>query len=259
MKTKVYLFVALLFCVVSVVNIAGQNPTPTQAPQVQSSSATQTGKEKSDDDKQEQAKVYQEMFDKLVDRATWLFGVIGGIVLLIGSVIAWLVKWTLKETREDAKKVFETELERRGLSELNDLQKQVSAFNSFKDRRIDWILPSSVPEPKKEIAFLERAGLKHVSPIAVTAKQKAVMLNNPDLVILSFDGTEQSKELVDLLVGLLKQSRKEIPVLIYAPLGLRIPDNELNLLSETALHASANFPATLVTQALELVRLRQSC
>lgn len=206
-------------------------------------------------------KDYRDMFDKLLDRATWVFGIVGGFMMLLGTVIVGLVLWTLGQSRKEAKLAFFEEMKNRGLinfeAEYRSLQMQINAFNAFKDRRVDWIRPTSVAEPKKEIIFLERAGLKHVAPIPVTVGQKAIMLNNPDLVILSFDGSEQSKELVKLIVDLLRKSQKEVPILVYAP-GPRVPDEEMKLLNETALHASANFPATLVTQALELVRLRQA-
>lgn len=233
---------------------ASITPTPVNNKDQQTQSG-EKGEKK--DEKKDADKDYREMFDKLLDRATWFFGVIGGIVLLIGTVIWALVKWTLRETREDAKKALQTEMNRRGLDEFETVQRQIAAFNSFKDRRVDWIRPESVVEPSKEIAFLKRAGLQYVSNIPVAVGQVSPMLNDPDLVILSFDGSPQSKDLVKLVVDVLKRSQKEVPVLIYAPLGLRVEPAEMQLLNETALHAIANFPATLVTQALELVRLRQ--
>jgi len=250
-----FVFIVWL-CVTSA--MAQQPPQASPSPTTQSQAASTT----KDGQASDPNKDYRDMFDKLLDRATWVFGIVGGFMMLLGTVIVGLVLWTLGQSRKEAKLAFFEEMKNRGLinfeAEYRSLQMQINAFNAFKDRRVDWIRPASVAEPKKEIIFLERAGLKHVSSRAITAEQKAIMLNDPDLVILSFDGSEQSKELVKLVVGLLKQSQKEVPVLVYAPLGLRIPDEEMKLLNETALHASANFPATLVTQALELVRLRQA-
>ena len=232
-----------------------QTSSAAAAPKSQTEAKTpQKTEEKADPNKE-----YREMFDKLLDRALWAFGVVA--TLLVGLTV-WLVRWTLGQSQKEARQVLQDELQKRGLAELEAeikrLQAQHSALNAFKNRRVDWLLPANVPEPAKELAFLRRAGLEHVTPIPVAADQPGFALNDPDLVILSFDATPQSKDLMKHLVTLLKRNQNEVPVLIYAPLGLRVDPPEMALLNQTALHALANFPATLVTQALELVRLRQS-
>ena len=256
MKLLATLF--LFFVCLALIEVKAQQPAqanPSPAPQSQSTPITKDGVP----EKTDPGKDYREMFDKLLDRAIWVFGVVA--VLVVGLIV-WLTRWILGQSQKDAKQVLQDELQRRGLAnldvEIKNVQTQFNALNAFKDRRVDWVCPEGVAEPTKELAFLKRAGLQHVTTIPVPADQPAPMLNAPDLVILSFNGSQQSKDLVKLIVDLLKRSQKEVPVLVYAPLGLRVDPPEMQLLNETALHAIANFPATLVTQALELVRLRQN-
>lgn len=248
----------------SAVNAQEPNASPRAA-------ATQTAAQNKDqqaqpneknEKKDDPGKDYRELFKDLLSLATWFFGVIGAIVLLLGGVIIWLVKWTLKETREDAKKALQEEMNRRGLGELEKVQRQIAALNSFKDRRIDWVYPASLPVPEKEKSFFVRMGLpaEHVRLVPVESVASAFILNNPSLVILSYDTRSKeakdfSKQLLEKIVSLLRAL--PTPLLVYAPLGTRLEDDELRLLNETALHASANFPATVVTQALELIRLDQ--
>lgn len=63
-----------------------------------------------------------------------------------------------------------------------------AALNVFKDRRIDWVFPADAAKPKREIAFLQRAGVQHINPIAVP-EDKPFILNNPDLLIFSHNRT----------------------------------------------------------------------
>lgn len=267
MKTKACLIIALLFCAASFLSVVGQRPTPTQTPQAQSTASEQVGKEKPDENKQEQVKVYQEMFDKLVDRATWVFGVVGGFMMLLGTVIVGLIWWTLGQSRKDAKLALLEEMKNRGLAnvegEYQKIQTQINALNAFKGRRIDWVFPvdaakpADAAKPECEIAFLQRAGVQHVNPIPVL-EDKPFILNNPDLLIFSHNRTPAASKLLKQIVELLKTQQLKTPLLLYAPGRERVPDDDMELLGETALPGTANFPATLVTHALELIRMNQN-
>ncbi len=259
MKILMPIILLIFFAGTAIVGLVAQPSAQTNASVVSPSASPSTSASKETKvEKADSNKEFRDMFDTLLNRATWFFGVIGGIVLLLGGIVVWLIKWTLGQTRNDAKMLLQQELSKRGMDDLDYLQKQIKDLNAFKDRRVDWIRPDSIPEPTKELSFLHRAGLQQLTHLSIGANQNTFVLNAPDLVILSFDGSQQSKDLVKLIVDSLKQNKKEVPMLVYAPLGLRVGDAEMQLLSETALHAIANFPATLVTQAVELVRLKQA-
>lgn len=238
-------------------NGAGAAQTPTPTPNASpSASLTATDEQKVQKDK-DADKDYREMFDKLLDRATWFFSAISAIVLLLGGVLVWLVKWTLKETREDAQKAIQAELQKRGLAELEaQYNRMRGMLNSFRQRRIDWVRLSNLAEPIKELEFLQRAGLQKVASVLVQ-EGASFILNDPDLVILSYDGTPASKLLLKQMVELMKGKTLGIPLLVYMPMGLRLSDDEMKLINETFLATIANFPATLLSHALSLTQIQR--
>ena len=83
-------------------------------------------------------------------------------------------------------------------------------------------------------------------------------LGDPDLVILTFDATDEARRLLSELVTRLKQESPPVPLLIYTfssdGAQVRLDAAELKILSGFDWYIPVNFPAQLLAQTQLLIR-----
>src|SRR5262249_18008088 len=126
-----------------------------------------------------------------------------------------------------------------------------------------WLLRESMAKPSGEITALAAVGLQNVETCAPKHDNEAEikkLLNGADLVILSFDGSDEAKSVLRHAASGIKFRQPPVSLLAYT-YGFYFPDGrpmqlgkeELEHLKDLASFAPANFPATLISQAQSVI------
>jgi len=116
-------------------------------------------------------------------------------------------------------------------------------------------------EVQPELDALHSAGLQNIHIIAPT-EAAGLELGEPDLVIFSYDGTEEGRKRLERIVALLKGNSPPVSLLIYTynPKGpeIRLQASEKKILESFLWYLPVNFPTTLVAQTQLLVRTKRN-
>lgn len=199
--------------------------------------------------------------EKLIDKAIWVFGVLfvfaaGAFAFLFGK--SWLeLKSSLKQVFEaQANQIIEKQAEQ--LRErYQRLQREVDSLRSYKDRNVAWVLPNGVEPTPSVLAALNATGLR--SPALLLPRENLdFQIGDPDLVIFTYDGSEDAKAILKTMCDQLKQKSPPVPLLIYSfdPAGapVRLEEDEFNAMRGFDWFIPVNFPAQLLAQTQLLIR-----
>jgi hypothetical protein len=226
-----------------------------------------------------QADRHFNIVEKTVDRVAWLYA---GLAALLLGVLLWMFGSTrkdLKDTLEtwmkkDAQKIIDdASLELR--DRIEGLRGEVASLLDYRARKITWICPPStwkIPagaerNPKADtnqavLAALQAAGLHNIQVLNPDAPQAEMQLGDPDLVILSFDGTAEARTILANVVDQLK--RRSPPVFLVidtfspgASPQILQPD-DFQILEGFLWYVPTNFPSQLVAQTQLLIRRETS-
>lgn len=215
----------------------------------------------------EQSERYYSRIDKLIDRTLWALGLIGLLAITaVGGLMKWVFGTTRKELEAFIRDKFQQEVSSlidvemsalRGT--IQDLRDQVDRLRTSQTESIVWVFPGTAITAEQEIQALIAAGVSNVKTTTPeTADQ--LELGEPDLVILSYDGSDEAERRLAKIVEILRKSSPVIPLIIYTynPSGdeVRLGDEERQLLKGFDWYLPANFPTTLLAQTQLLARTR---
>ena len=211
--------------------------------------------------------------EKLTERGIW----VGGI--FVTAALAWIV-WFFGKTKAETRTAVKEMFEQQGRSVLDaeaallreqyqNLRAEVEELAAYKRRTVVWVAGAAalagnermLPAIDRVMSVLHGAGINNISR-AEPQLANQLEIGDPDLVVLSFDGTEEAKALLKALVDCLKVKAPPVPLLIYthAP-GLpqvRLNAADIELLDDFDWYVPVNFPAQLVAQVQALLRRPRS-
>lgn len=203
--------------------------------------------------------------EKLIDRVLWVFGLLATAVL---GLFAWFFgkskqdfKRTISETFEkQAQEIVEKEAEQ--LRQLyENVKVEVEDLSAYKRRQVAWVAKPDAPSLEAVLKALYATGLQNIS-LVTPETDKEFELGDPDLVILTFDGSDEGRRLLSVLVGNLKQKSPPVPLLIYTfssgGAQVRLDKAELEILDGFDWYIPVNFPGQLLAQTQLLIRRSRS-
>jgi hypothetical protein len=222
----------------------------------------------------DQSEKYFQRIDSLMNRTTWAIGIIGAVAI---ALITWMFGKTRKELQElvkeqvnrQAASFIETEMNTLRTSiesdaqtlraSIEEIQKQVDKLRAFQDQLAVWVFAGTEMNAQPEMDALRGAGLSNIS-ILTPEEGEGFEIGDPDLVILSFDGTEEGRRRLGIIVEILKQAAPPVSLLIYTynPDGeIRLQKADWEILQDFRWFLPVNFPATLLSQAQSLIRTKR--
>jgi hypothetical protein len=142
-------------------------------------------------------------------------------------------------------------------SRYENLKSEVEDLVSYKKSQITWVMKPDADRPDAVLRALHAVGLQRVSTINPEAGQ-SFEIGNPDLVILTFDESDEAKRMLSVVVERLKEASPPVPLLIYTFSSdhkqVRLNAPELQTLSGFDWYVPVNFPAQLLAQTQLLIR-----
>lgn len=199
--------------------------------------------------------------ENLINRAIWVFGTI--LTAAVGSFL-WLFGRSRKDFEDNIRKQIELEAHRIVENEADslrqryrDLKNQVDELSAYKQRPVVWVFSRDEVKAQTELDALRMSGIENIQIVA-PAPGESFELGEPDLVILSYDGTEEGIKRLKVIVERLKAETPPVSLLIYTynPKGeeIRIRDDERAILKGFDWYVPVNFPSQLLAQSQLLLR-----
>jgi hypothetical protein len=280
MKLLLY---SILLCVICISSVAAQ--TATQSPQAAPTSTPDSTslreyREILQNERkllEDQSEKYYARIDKLIDRTLWAMGIV--VVIAIGLFFWWFGK-----TRNEMKAFVDEQFERQVAlhvesdmsalrASLQSLITQVEELQAFQKQSVVWVFSGPVTSVESEqegtgmsvdsmpeLEALQAAGLHNIQ-IHTPTNASELNVGDPDLVIFSYDGTEEGRKRLEKIVTILKGKSPPVSLLIYTynPNGpeIRLQDAERKILEGFLWYLPVNFPTTLVAQTQLLVRTKR--
>lgn len=228
---------------------------------------------------QKQAKENLERMDKLQDRIFSAIVLLGGLIL---AFIYFLFGQTRKEVKtqltEEISKNVRSQVEQEVLSTIKlqieaqvktleamncemavtrdgyrKLDSELKEMQSYKDRQILWFFSGETNTAEREIAALWNAGFENIQPQNIKSEEP-FELGNPDLVIFSYDKSDEGKRRMRVIASLMRKNIPNVWLLIHTT-SQAIKEEEEKILGDLW-YFPTNFSATLVTNAQALIRRR---
>jgi len=219
----------------------------------------------------DESEKYYARVDSLINRTTWAIGVIGVFAV---AVMGFLIGKTRKELQELVKEqvkiqtaaFIETEmvLVRRSVetevatlrTSIQELQAEVNSLRAFQNQLIVWVFAGAEMDAQSEMDALRQTGLNNISVIT-PGDNEGFDLGEPDLVILSFDGTDEGRRRLQIIVGALREKAPPVSLLIYTynpDREIRLQPADWQILEGFRWFLPVNFPTTLISQTQTLIR-----
>jgi len=233
-----------------------------------------------------QSEAYFVRIDRLIDRLGYL---IMTMVVVTVALIGWILWNELKKTgflvkrglgpdidlkqlngmREDFSAIQSENLRleeeiakiKEAATELhtenNSLREDLAAINAYRWKHVVWLDWKGNEYPIRELDALRAAGLQNIARLTPEASEM-VNLKSADLVILSYDASEASRDLFRKTIEALHQRGSVTPLIVYTLKGSWLDKNELEMLRWEDWQVTANLPVTLLSHTLALSHLNNS-
>lgn len=200
--------------------------------------------------------------DSFINRVIWGISI---LILFAFGLLVWFfghtrneMKATLHELFEkDAKTLIEKEADLLQ-QKYQSLKNQVDDLVAYQESTITWVFSGDTIGNQKELEALHSMGLQRIQMIAPDLNSP-VDIGTPDLVIFTYDGTQEGKRRLKLIVDKLKNETPPVFLIIYTynPNRDEIRINTADI-SEYDWYVPANFPSQLIFQAQLLARRKRS-
>lgn len=209
--------------------------------------------------------------ERIYDRGLYLFGAILGmiatILLIALGIFYWQFGRTRKELREEIRDMMKgyakesvdqeaEELKRR----LRLLRNEVDDINSYRSRSIVWVTYTNHKAIEPTISALQSFHISNIFRAEIHGADELELHGPgyPDLVILSFDGTDLGRQVLKKIVDQIKSAHAPIPLLIFTynfgRQEIRLSQADFAILQGFDWYLPANVPATLISQTTSLLR-----
>jgi hypothetical protein len=208
-----------------------------------------------------QSEKYYTRIDKLIDRTLYGLGLVAAAALV---TLGWGFGKTRSELRNLVHEQFQNltssliQSEIDGLREtVQGMKEEIGELRAFQNRSVVWVFPGSEIKSQQELDALHSTGLHGIQCLA-PANGESFEIGEPDLVIFSYDGTEECIKRLRKIVESLKNQSPPVTLLIYTynPGGPehRLKEAEMKILEGFIWFVPVNFPSTLIAQTQLLVR-----
>lgn len=266
MKT---LFCSFLLIVICIGGTVAQTPTPaTQANPTPSTSPSPISLQDyrgilENERKllEDQSERYYTRVDSLITRTLSVLGIISAVAL---GLFVWQFGKTRKELKDTVREQFQSQVSSLIETEMNalrtsvrELQTQVEQLQASQNQLVVWVFSGEEMNAQPEHDALRAMGMQNIN-IVIPATDEAFGIGDPDLVIFSYDGTEEGRRRLNIIVTALKEMSPPVSLLIYTynPEGdeivLQAPEREI--LQDFLWYLPVNYPTTLVSQTQLLIR-----
>jgi hypothetical protein len=188
-----------------------------------------------------------------------------GAVVVLGYLFYWFMGSSRKEFEKQIHETFERETkemiqrEAAALREnLAGVMDQVRELGQFKNAQITWVMAEADQERHAAVSQELRAvgveRLSHVTPQAGAPFTVA----DAELVVVSYDGSEEAKRWLRVVVDELMNRQSPVPLLVYTYSAEGRPSmlsaEDLALLGRYTWYVPVNFPVQLIAQVRALAR-----
>jgi hypothetical protein len=207
---------------------------------------------------EEQSEKYYNRVDKLIERATWFFGI-------VVAVVSGLLGWTFLKTRKEVKDSLKAKLEEAGVKQMQKelmlvrdeyqvLKQELDSMTAYQRRHIKWLYAAGCTLPDR--SRLAAIGLQNIASVPIQ-KNDAVNLADADLVIISHEGDKEDlgKNLFNRVLDEFIKDRLQTPLVVYTLRNYKLNNDEFGKLSQVELAVPANTQATLVGYVQSLLRV----
>jgi hypothetical protein len=272
------LFGSVLLILLSVSAACAQSQTPTPAPtpsptpnsiSLQDYRAILENERKLLD---EQSEKYYVRIDSLMNRVIWGIG-------LVGVVALWLIGWRFGKTRKELEGIVHEQVKNQATSlvdadmkvlrasveldvnalrsSIQELEAGIARLQAFRNQMVVWVFSGTEPNAQPELDALRATGLENIN-LLTPANDALFEIGEPDLVIFSFDGTDEGRRRLGVIVDALRDRTPPVSLVIYTynPDGpeIRLQNAEREILGDFRWYLPVNFPTTLVAQTQLLIR-----
>jgi len=216
----------------------------------------------------DERKILERQAERHVDSMEFLYSLAMALFASLLAVGAGLVVFqfgkTKKEIRDEMKEHLKKEAEAAVEKEAAELRRrhqslknEVDDLIAYKSRKVLWVGLSAEKERIQRIVTVMKAfGITNIEHIQ-GEEPDLVNRKRPDLVILSFDGTDSTRSLLRWIVDETVSERPVIPLLIFTygqnSEQHRLGPDEFEILKGCDWYLPANVPATLITQTKVLL------
>lgn len=223
---------------------------------------------------EEQSEKYYNRIDSLINRTTWAIGIIGVVAaglftFMIGKTLKEMQGFVKDQVKQQATTLIDTEMSnlRTSLESeaatlrtlIQELQDQVNKLRSVQNQQIVWVFAGTEMNAQAEMDALRDSGLTNIS-VLTPEVDEAFEIGEPDLVILSFNGTDEGRRRLRTIITALREKSPPVSLLIYtynSDAEVRLQQADWDLLDGFLWFLPVNFPTTLLSQAQALIRVRQ--
>jgi len=208
-----------------------------------------------------QSEKHYARIDKLIDRTTYGLGLIAIAAL---SILGWGFGKTRSELRNLVHEQFEKLTSSLIQSEIDDLRgtvqemkKEIEELRAFQKQSVVWVYFGNEIKFQRELDALHATGIHEIQCLT-PVNGEDFEIGEPDLVIFSYDGSEECVKRLSKIVEALKQQSPPVTLLIYTynPEGpeLRLKEAEMKILKDFLWFVPVNVPSTLIAQTQLLIR-----
>jgi hypothetical protein len=220
----------------------------------------------------EQSEKYYARIDSLMNRIIWGIG-------LIGVAALGLIGWRFGKTRKELEGIVHEQVKNQATSlvdadmkalrasvesdvnalrsSIKELEAGVARLQAYQNQMVVWVFSGPEPDAQAELDALRATGLENIY-LVTPANDETFDIGEADLVILSFDGTDEGRRRLGIIVNALRDKTPPVSLVIYTynPGGpeIRLQDAERTILGDFRWYVPVNFPTTLVAQTQLLIR-----
>jgi len=210
-----------------------------------------------------------ESFDRLVDRATWVIGILATLTaFLTGFLFFWQRKGLQDLIRQNEEKFNRlladlstgfreklTVVEQEAAQKIEEYRVQFASLEQFRDKKIVWTREHPDVDASREMAAIRSKGFQ-VSVIS-PGEEESLKPEHCDFMIYSFSQSSDSVARLKEMVRFLRSTGKEIPFIVYTYNNgddKYLNNEEKAVLREYRNYVMANMPLTLEIYFNSLVR-----
>lgn len=188
-----------------------------------------------------------------------------GIIVTAGGVLAaWLLWSTRRELRETIEKSINNQVESLVASQagavldrLRVIEGDIERLAGVGTRSVVWVARDDDEASGQIVAALRANGINGLSAVVPTVGE-AFDIGNPELTIVSYDGTEEASRRLNEALRQLQDRAPPVPLIVYtfnsAGPPHRIDGPDAEALSRYEWFVPTNFPLQLLAQVLLLLR-----
>ncbi len=195
-------------------------------------------------------------FNRLNDLLNLALGGLGMLAAFAAALLAWMGISTRRELQAELKRVGLDSIKLEDVQQLvekyRQLKQEVESLTAYKNGKISWVFSGETMLAYKEIAALNSLGIRNIELIAPKTVAELELPAN-DLVIFSFDLSDEGRKRLHKLIDHLKARDERTYLLVYCAPGALTKDDQAKM-AEFSWSQAVNFPTRLIADVQVLLR-----